>query len=85
MKYMVESSNINSVEYNDVSKSLLLEFKSGAFYEYDDVDSKTVEDMVSAESVGRFFNKNVKGVFNYRKVENLQTRDSCKINFKSDS
>jgi len=58
----VGSSNIASVGYHD--GKLFVEFKrSGAVYEYRGVPEDVYQALINAESVGKFFHRNVKSVY----------------------
>lgn len=63
----VESSNIASVGYGQ--GILEIEFNSGAIYQYEDVPVATYVELLQAESVGKYFNKNIKSKYNYRRVD----------------
>lgn len=73
------SSVIRSIDYDIDTKDLIVELQSGARYRYHNVPSKTHDDFVAAESVGRFFNTNIKGKFTVTKLSNLGGEDSMKI------
>ena len=64
----VESSNIGAVGYNPLSKTLGVKFLFGATYYYYDVPEKVYMDMVSAESVGKFLHRSIKGKYAYGKL-----------------
>lgn len=63
----VESSNISAVGH--ANSTLTVEFKSGAVYEYYGVAASVFEDLVSAPSVGKYFNAVVKEGYSFSKVE----------------
>lgn len=65
----VKSSTIKSIGYNYSFKELEVEFIRGAIYRYQDVDSNVVCNLLFAESIGQYFNKNVAKNFKYEKVE----------------
>ena len=65
----VESSNLRSVGYDEFLLVLEIEFKSGAVYRYYGVPSEVHDELVNAESVGKYFNANVKSKYNFLKVE----------------
>lgn len=71
----VESSQIKSVGYDPATHVLEVEFvprkdgTPGAIYQYDDVPAEIAEQLVAAQSVGRYFNQFVKFGFKYHKVE----------------
>ncbi|WP_066384109.1 MULTISPECIES: KTSC domain-containing protein [unclassified Anabaena] len=57
----VSSSMANAVGYCSDEQVLQVEFHNGAIYEYSGVEAETWEDLQSAESVGQFFNQEIKG------------------------
>ena len=65
----VESSNLRSVGYDEFLLVLEIEFKSGAVYRYYGVPSEVHHELINAESVGKYFNANVKSKYNFLKVE----------------
>jgi hypothetical protein len=65
----VNSSNINKVGYDD--NNLLVEYKSGVLYKYLNVPKKLYEELLNSESKGRFMNSNIKGNFEYSKIERI--------------
>ena len=64
----VESSNISAVGYDMSFGSLIVEYKSGAKYQYKEVPYEVYENLIKAESKGRFINENVKGKFEYNRI-----------------
>ena len=66
----VKSSNISSIGYDEESKTLTIEFHHGGLYEYKDVPKKSYEGLISANSVGVEFHKEIKGSYKYEKIEN---------------
>jgi len=71
----VKSSNIESIGYEvlDFAKllgTLEVEFKGGGVYRYLEVPESMYEDMLVAESVGKFFSTHTKkGGYKFEKVE----------------
>ena len=65
----VSSSYIDSISYNEGNKELRVQFKSGATWKYFDVPEGAHVSLLLAESTGKFFAKEIKGVFSGRKVE----------------
>jgi len=58
----VTSSNIASVGYHD--GKLFVEFRrSGAVYEYRGVPEYVYHELINAESVGKFFHRNIKNAY----------------------
>lgn len=64
----VESSNIAQVGYNALSKTLAVKFNFGSVYYYYGVSEEVYMDMVSAESVGKFLHRSIKGKYAYGKL-----------------
>lgn len=59
----VESSAIASLGYEFLSEKLFVEFNSGSYYSYDDVPLDVFVELVTADSIGRHFVKNVRNVY----------------------
>jgi hypothetical protein len=64
----VKSSNIKSVGYDPEQKILEIEFKSGAVYQYEEVPEDVFQEMLVAESVGKYFNTQVKGNYSEKRI-----------------
>lgn len=64
----VSSSNIKSVGHDKISRTLEVEFNSGAVYQYFNVGQSVYDEMIDAGSVGQYFNANVKDNYNVSKV-----------------
>lgn len=62
----VESSMLAKVRFTD---RLEVEFTNGSIYAYASVPYELFEAMLEADSVGRFLNTHIKGVFAYKQVE----------------
>lgn len=63
-----ESSKITGFGYDPESRTLVIRFKStGTVYHYFDVPPAVFDGLKAAESKGRFFGKNIKGVYRYEK------------------
>lgn len=63
----VNSSNINSIGYDESSSVLEVEFRSG-LYQYFDVPAYIYDELMSADSHGVYLNANIKGKFNYEQI-----------------
>jgi hypothetical protein len=61
----VESSNIAAVGYSKKLETLRVEFHKGREYEYYPVSPELHSELVNAESVGKFFNENIKNNNNF--------------------
>jgi len=58
--YLNPSSLVAAVEYEPFEEVLQITFASGRQYEYYDVPLEEVVGLVKADSVGRYFNENIK-------------------------
>jgi len=64
----VVSSNIASIGYNLGNQTLEIEFLNGSVYQYFDVPQNIHEDLMSADSQGKYLAANIKGIFRYSRV-----------------
>jgi len=65
----IESSNIVKTQYDTLTKKLIVEFKHGGSYIYDDVPHQIYTQFRLAPSQGSFFSKNISKTFKYKKAE----------------
>ena len=63
----VQSSNLVKTEYDTETKKLVVEFKNGMKYEYDEVPHQVYTQFRVSESQGKFFNGKISKVFKYKK------------------
>jgi len=75
----VESSNIESIGYDEESKTLIVEFKSGSTYSYIGVPSIVFKKMLESDSKGKFLNNNIKPVFLATKLKLLESNEIEKV------
>lgn len=66
----VKSSYIKEVGYDEDKQELRVKFKNGVTWKYFDVPTSAHVSLLMAESTGRFFAREIKGVFTGRKVVN---------------
>jgi hypothetical protein len=64
----VTSSVINGFHHDANSNNLLVEFKSGARYEYSDVPLEKVDAMAKNASPGSFFSAKIRDRYKGRKL-----------------
>jgi len=64
----VDSSNIASVGYNDNTNTLEIEFNSGHLYQYFDVPKNIYDELLIADSVGKYFHNHIKGIYRYARM-----------------
>ncbi len=62
----VESSSLRTVGYDKEAKVLEIEFAKGRVYRYFDVPESVYLGLISADSKGTYFQKNIRGRFRYR-------------------
>lgn len=70
----VKSSQIRSVGYNPELKVLDVEFGNGYVYQYSGVSQELFDQLMAAESIGKFFLQNIRPIFECHKLpqeENL--------------
>ncbi len=67
--FKVGSSNINSVGYDTKTRKLRIEFKNKAIFDYFDVAPELFNDLMDADSVGKFFHAHVRNKFKGKKKE----------------
>ena len=64
----VSSSNIDSVGYSPIDKKLRVQFLNGMTYQYEGVPQNVALALVSASSVGKYFNANVRTSYPYKEI-----------------
>lgn len=64
----VESSNLRSVGFDTMTKTLEVEFRHGGVYRYLEVPDDVHAELMKAESKGRFFQVNVRGKFKFERT-----------------
>ena len=67
-RQVVQSSNIHSVGYDASDQLLEIEFHSGGIFEYYRVPSKAYQSLVGADSKGKYFHRNIKDIYNYKRL-----------------
>jgi hypothetical protein len=64
----VDSSAVRSVGYDRRRRVLEVEVDGGAVYQYLDVPGREYFALISADSVGRYYNQQIKANYDFRKV-----------------
>jgi hypothetical protein len=64
----INSSNIAEVGYDPATGTLEVLFHNGRLYQYFDVPTAIVEDLLRAASPGHYFNLNIRGVYRYARA-----------------
>ena len=63
----VDSSNIEAIGYDDNTRELHVQFLSGGYYVYHDVERQRFDALMSAPSKGSFLNREIKGLYQFTK------------------
>jgi hypothetical protein len=64
----ITSSNLVKSEYDTETKKMVVEFKNGLKYEYDEVPHQIYTQFRMSESQGKFFSTNITKTFKYKKL-----------------
>ena len=64
----IQSSNITKTEYDTETKKLIVEFKNGLRYEYDEVPHQLYTQFRMSESLVKFFSGKISKSFKYKKL-----------------
>jgi hypothetical protein len=64
----INSSSLSSATYDSLTEDLNIKFKSGSTYQYKKVPWITFTNFRLAESQGKFFMKNIKENFKFKKI-----------------
>ena len=64
----VQSSVLSAVRYYDDRRILEVRFRSGRTYHYFDVPREAYEELLTAPSVGTYFNQSIKPQFRCERV-----------------
>lgn len=65
----IESSNLKTTVYDTESNKLIVEFKNGFKYEYDEVPHNVFAQFRLSDSQGKFFNTQIAKTFKYKKLD----------------
>lgn len=68
-KQPVNSSTAEALGYDEKIKTLRVWFTTGKIYDYEDVPKTKFKNLLHAASIGEYFNKKIKGFYNYKKIE----------------
>ena len=64
----VESSNLASVGYDAKNQILEIEFNHGGVYQYFDVPQDVYDELMDADSHGKYFAANIRNDYEYSKI-----------------
>lgn len=65
--HVTRSTMISEVEYDEENKLLKLKFAKGGWYEYKEVPKNIYNDLIGAESIGKYFLANIKNKYETEK------------------
>ena len=65
----LKSTSLHAATYQDQSAFLELEFLSGAIYRYLGVPAQIYQELLRAESKGRYFNQHIRNGFTYTQID----------------
>jgi KTSC domain len=65
----VSSSMASAVGYDNNENILQVEFHNGTVYQYEGVEPETWKDFYCADSVGSFFNEQIKGQYESERID----------------
>lgn len=68
MRLPVASSRIRSIGYDRASHRLEIEFPDASVYTYYGVPHETYIELITAASIGRFFDARIKGAYDYERT-----------------
>lgn len=72
----VQSTTLATVAYDSCRQLLWLEFQSRAIYQYSGVPPAIHQALLEAPSLGRYFNRIIRGRFPYSQVGFVPTRQT---------
>lgn len=68
MRTPVTSTNLRSVGYDPVARSLEIEFQDGHVYRYSGIGESIVSGLMRAWSKGTYFHENIKDRYAFRQI-----------------
>ena len=64
----VQSSNVAEIGYDVASATLEVAFRNGSAYQYFDVPENTYQELMRADSIGSYFNRQIKNHYRSTKI-----------------
>jgi lysyl-tRNA synthetase class 2 len=65
---VLNSSRIKSVDYNESTEVLTIEFVKGGKYKYFSVSKNVYDTIIKTKSPGNYFDNFIKGKYNFKKA-----------------
>jgi hypothetical protein len=73
----VNSSMATAVGYDSEEQVLQVEFYNGVVYQYSGIEAETWEDLQTADSIGQFFNQEIKGKYECERLDEICDFNQC--------
>ncbi|BAY38092.1 hypothetical protein NIES2111_24370 [Nostoc sp. NIES-2111] len=73
----VNSSMATAVGYDSEEQVLQVEFYNGAVYQYSGIEVETWDDLQAADSIGEFFNQEIKGKYECERLDDMCDFNQC--------
>ena len=70
----VASSMVAAVGYDEETRTLQVQFNSGDWYEYYEVESEVFQELLGAESKGRYMSSNIIDCYDYYRIKRKRGR-----------
>lgn len=67
-RHPVSSSLLETVGYDPETETLEIELENGCVYQYRDVTESTYNELLEADSIGRYFNRYIRNL-SYTRIE----------------
>jgi hypothetical protein len=64
----VESEATSVIDYDELSRGLVVTFTSGGRYRYENVPPSVYKDFIAAESHGRYFHEFIRDRYRYHRL-----------------
>lgn len=71
-KIFPESSMVSKADYEPENSVLIITFKNGTKYAYQDFPADKWEELKSTESIGKYINSAIKGAYTSQKLETIK-------------
>lgn len=66
----VQSTSLSRVRWDDSSSTLQVEFLGGDVYEYEEVPEHVFKELLGADSIGKYFARNIRKKYRYSQIKN---------------
>jgi hypothetical protein len=72
----VQSSMLAAQGYDPNTQTLAVKFNTGATFHYEGVSQEVADGLAGADSAGKYFNANIRGKFEPKKIEPVDNTDA---------